>query len=164
MRWPTKQGFDEEEVEDTLAEEDAIAIAKLDAIAEELKMDALAEERMIEGDVKDEKERLMTKILEEEKEKQINKEKQDLDEKLKKRVMALRLEKKEEKVEMVMWGDDDDDDDFPPTPIFGGLLQIKAMKKGYDDEIFPFSGTDSDSQVMSYSWDTDLEAWTFQLE
>ena len=76
MRWPTKQGFDEEEVEDTLAEEDAIAIAKLDAIAEELKMDALAEERMIEGDVKDEKERLMTKILEEEKEKQINKEKQ----------------------------------------------------------------------------------------
>ena len=88
MRWPTKQGFDEEEVEDTLAEEDAIAIAKLDAIAEELKMDALAEERMIEGDVKDEKERLMTKILEEEKEKQINKEKQDLDEKLKKHVMG----------------------------------------------------------------------------
>ena len=83
------EGFDEEGVEDTLAEEDAIAIAKLDAITEELKMDALAEERMIEEDAKEEKERLMTKkILEEEKEKLINKEKQDLDEKLKKHVMG----------------------------------------------------------------------------
>jgi hypothetical protein len=49
------------------------------------------------------------------------------------------LKKKKAKVEMVMWGDDDNDDDFPPTPIFGGLVRIKAMKKGYDDEIFPFS-------------------------
>jgi hypothetical protein len=116
---------------------------------------------MIEEDLQEEKELLSIKTPEEEKKKQINKEKQDLDEKLKKRIIALRLKKKEAKVEMVMWGDDDDDDDFPPTSIFGGLVRIKAMQKGYDDEISPFSGTDPDSQVMSYSWDTVLKAWTF---
>ena len=42
--------------------------------------------------------------------------------------MALRLNKKGEKVEMVMRGDDDDDE-FPLTPILGGLVRIKAMKK-----------------------------------
>ena len=131
------EGFDEEGLEDTLAKEDAMAIANLDAIAEEVKMDSLAEEKMIEEDLKEEKKLLSIKILEEEKEKQINKVKQDLEEKLKKRIIALRLKKKEAKVEMVMWGDDDDDDDLPPTPIFGGLVRIKAMKKGYDDEISP---------------------------
>lgn len=158
------EGLEDEGVEEIMAEADAMAIAKMDAIAEEVKLDALAEEKMIEEDLKEEKERLSIKILEEEKEKQNNKEKQDLEDKLAKRIIALRLKKKEAKVEMVMWGDDDDDDDFPPTPIFGGLVRIKAMKKGYDDEIFPFSGTDPDSQVMSYSWDTDIKAWTFPFD
>jgi hypothetical protein len=144
------KGLDEEGFEATLAKEDALTIAKLDAIAEEVKMDSLAEEKTIKDNLKGEKERLPIKILKEEKEKQSNKEKQDLEDKLKTRISALRLKKKEAKVEMVMWGDDDDDD-FPPTPIFGGLVRIKAMlKKGYDDENFPFSGTDPDSQVMSY--------------
>jgi hypothetical protein len=55
-----------------------VAIVKLDAIAEDVKMDTIAEEKMIEEDLQEEKKLLSIKILEEEKEKQINKEKQDL--------------------------------------------------------------------------------------
>jgi hypothetical protein len=45
------EGFEDEGFEDTLAKEDAMAIAKLDAIAEEVKFDALAEEKLIEEDL-----------------------------------------------------------------------------------------------------------------
>jgi hypothetical protein len=58
------EGFDEEGFEDSLAEEGAMASATLDAIAEDVKMDALAEKKMFEEDLQAEKKLLSIKILE----------------------------------------------------------------------------------------------------
>ena len=64
------------------------------------------------------------------------------------------------KEDFMMWGGDVDDDS-PPTPTFGGLMRIKNPKKGCDDEIFAWSGTDPDTpKVMMYSWSVSAKGWT----
>ena len=59
--------------------------------------------------------------------------------------------------EMMLW--DDGTTLSIPVPTYGGIMKIPS-KDGKADDIFAWSGTDPDSDIMTYSWDQVLNRWT----
>lgn len=59
--------------------------------------------------------------------------------------------------EMMLW--DDGTTLSIPVPTYGGIMKIPS-KDGKTDDIFAWSGTDPDSDIMTYSWDQVLNRWT----
>jgi uncharacterized protein YnzC (UPF0291/DUF896 family) len=59
--------------------------------------------------------------------------------------------------ELMLW--DDGTSLSIPVPTYGGIMKIPS-KDGKTDDIFAWSGTDPDSEIMTYSWDQVLNRWT----
>ena len=59
--------------------------------------------------------------------------------------------------EMMLW--DDGTTLSIPVPTYGGIMKIPS-KDGKTDDIFAWSGTDPDLDIMTYSWDQVLNRWT----
>lgn len=65
---------------------------------------------------------------------------------------------------VITW--DDDTVNFIPIPAFGGIMMMPGGGKDskIKDEVFAWSGTDPDIDVMTFSWDQKTSTWTFPKE